>query len=105
MTDPAKLVERLERASDLSRDKFVKNSPELFAIAAQLLRQQSSRIAELEEALRPFAHLRLSTEPEVSDLLHRSPASEMRLHAERIEQRDAAIRKARTTVSKEPNNG
>lgn len=58
-----------------------------------------ARIVALEEALRPFAAMRKSTEAEVSDLVRRSPAQEMRRRAHSIEQRDAEIDAARKALT------
>jgi len=59
-----------------------------------------ARIAALEEALRPFAGMRKSTEPEVSDLLNRSPSEQLRRQAELTERRDREIDNARLALGK-----
>jgi len=53
----------------------------------------------LREAVEPFAKERLSTEPGVSDLLHRSPSEQMRVQAGAMEMRDANILRARSALS------
>lgn len=59
-----------------------------------------TRALAAEAALKPFAAMRLSTEPEFSDLVLRSPAEEMRRQAEAIEAHDRAILAARATIQK-----
>ena len=68
--------------------------------AAALIRAQSARMAAIEEALRPFAGMRKSTEPEVSDLLNRSPSEQLRRQAELTERRDREIDNARLALGK-----
>lgn len=55
-------------------------------------------LVKAREALKPFAAMRLSTEPGVSDLVLRSPADEMRRQAEAVEAHDRAIRAARAIL-------
>ena len=57
------------------------------------------RAMRAEDALKPFAAMPLSTETEASDLLHRSPAEEMRRHAAATEQRDAQILAAKSALT------
>lgn len=59
-------------------------------------------VEALMAALRPFAAMRLSSEGEVSDLVLRSPAEEMRRSAAAIEQRDMQIRTARELTRTHP---
>lgn len=59
-----------------------------------------ARMAAIEEALRPFAGMRKSTEPEVSDLLNRSPSEQLRRQAELTERRDREIDNARLALGK-----
>ena len=63
-----------------------------------MLAQALRRIEVLEKALRPFAGMRLSTEGEVSDLVCRSVAEELRRRAAAVEDRDAEILAARTAI-------
>jgi hypothetical protein len=53
----------------------------------------------LREALAPLAAMRLSTEPEVSDLVLRSAGAEMRRRAEMLDKHDADILRARAALS------
>jgi hypothetical protein len=50
-------------------------------------------------ALEFLADLRLSSEHEVSDLLYRSPAAELRRRAEQVERRDLEIQEARAVLA------
>ena len=78
------------------RDRIAATAIELLDAA---LIAKAERVDALTEALKPFAALRLSTEVEVSDLLHRTPAAEARRHADAIERRDAEILAARNALS------
>ena len=76
MSEAERLAERLEHALrmyELPRGVCID-----IRQAAALIRAQSARMAAIEEALRPFAGMRKSTEPEVSDLLNRSPSEQLR---------------------------
>jgi len=70
------------------------------------LRRELSAANERAEALlsasQYFAQERLSSEPMMSDLLYRSPADQMRLQADKLEERDTAIRKLRAALSAHP---
>lgn len=59
-------------------------------------------LVKAREALKPFAAMRLSTEPGVSDLVLRSPAEEMRRQAEAVEAHDRAILAARAILGDQP---
>jgi hypothetical protein len=54
---------------------------------------------EVVKAARPFARETLSTEPQFSDCVYRTPAMQARLRAEAIEQRDAQILDLRTAIA------
>lgn len=56
-------------------------------------------IAKLVAALKPFAAMPLSTDPQISDCLYRSPAEHMRRMAEATERRDADILSARDILA------
>ena len=98
MTEAERLAERLEHALrmyELPRGVCID-----IRQAAALIRAQSARMAAIEEALRPFAGMRKSTEPEVSDLLNRSPSEQLRRQAELTERRDREIDNARLALGK-----
>lgn len=58
--------------------------------------------ANLRAALEPFAAMRLSMEPEVSDCVLRSAGAEMRLRADALDKRDADILRARAALGLTP---
>lgn len=98
MSEAERLAERLEHALrmyELPRGVCID-----IRQAAALIRAQSARMAAIEEALRPFAGMRKSTEPEVSDLLNRSPSEQLRRQAELTERRDREIDNARLALGK-----
>lgn len=86
------------------------HTPEQAANAALIVAMRNSipdliaHIERLQNALKPFAAFRLSTEGEVSDCVLRTPAAEARLRADAIERRDAEIAEARATLSQGTSN-
>ena len=70
--------------------------------AADAIDKAIATLKAQREALEPFAAMRLSTEPEISDCVHRSAGAEMRRRADAMDKRDDDIRRARASIEGNP---
>jgi len=84
----------------MAHDERDNTGQENAATLIATLRNLAPEIIELWRAAECFRNDRLSVEPIYSDLIHRSPADELRLRAEKTEERDKAIVRLRQALAK-----